>query len=203
MRTGLPQVLRAEQALLGAVLADPVGQAHVLDLVQHEDMTRPYHGQVLAAMKRLRERGVAPGPLQVHEEVRKDPDLPRSLSHDGVPIAGLMEAARPGHAPAYAAMVMGSGIRQRMALAASRMSQVAEGADLNAALRMAGQATWELDRCRARWETLPEPLRGELPVPFRDPCRSGKTTPHSGGSAPKTGPPTARPLTSTDSLQSS
>ncbi len=169
MRTGLPQVLRAEQALLGAVLADPAGQAHVLDLVQHEDMTRPYHGQVLVAMKRLRERGVAPGPLQVYDEVRQDPDLLRSLSHDGVPIAGLMEAApRPGHAPAYAAMVMGNGIRQRIALAASRMSQVAQGGDLNAALRMAGQARWELDRCRARWEALPEPLRGEPPVPSRD-----------------------------------
>jgi hypothetical protein len=169
MRDGVRPVVGAEQALLGAVLADPAGQAPVLDLVHVEDMTRPYHGQVLAVMKRLRERGVAPGPLQVHEEVKKDPDLPRSLSHDGVQIADLMEAApRPGHARAYAAMVMGSGIRQRMALAASRMSQVAEGGDMNAALRMARQARWELDRCRARWEALPEPMRGELSGPSRD-----------------------------------
>ncbi len=53
----------AEQALLGAVLCDPAGQQHVLDLVRRDDMHRPWQGQVLAAMQRLRTRGVLPGPV--------------------------------------------------------------------------------------------------------------------------------------------
>jgi replicative DNA helicase len=168
MRTGVPPVVRAEQALLGAVLSDPAGQAHLLDLVNPDDMARPYHGQVLAAMQRLRSRGTVPGPLAVHEEIKKDPDLPRSFSHDGILLANLMEAApRTGHAPAYAAMVAGSGIRQRIARVASRMTQAAESQDLDAALAMTAQARQELGRCRARWEALPEPMRRELPVPAR------------------------------------
>jgi replicative DNA helicase len=157
--------IRAEQALLGAVLSDPDGQAHLLDLMNPDDMARPYHGQVLAVMQRLRSSGAVPGPLAVYEEIKKDPDLPRVVSHDGVLLASLMEAApRTDHAPAYAAMVAGSGIRQRIALAASRMTQAADGQDLDAALAMTAQARQEIGRCRARWEALPEPMRRELPV---------------------------------------
>jgi DnaB helicase-like protein len=162
--------IRAEQALLGAVLSDPAGQAYLLDLVEPRDMGRPYHGQVLVAMQRLRGRGVVPGPLAVYEEIKKDPDLPRIVSHDGVLIASLMEAApRSNHGSAYAAMVVGSGIRQRIALVGSRMAQAADGQDLDTAFAMVAQAREELDRCRARWEALPEPMRRELPVPARDP----------------------------------
>ena len=162
--------VRAEQALLGALLSDPAGQADLLDLVETGDMARPYHGQVLAAMQRLRGGGVPPGPLAVYEEIKKDQDLPRSVSHDGVLLAGLMEAApRTNHARAYAAMVIGSGIRQRVARAASRMTQAAGGQDLEAALAMAARTRQELARCQARWEALPAPMRRELPAPARDP----------------------------------
>jgi hypothetical protein len=163
--------IQAERALLGAVLLDPAGQQHVLDLVRREDMDRPYHGQVLAAMQRLRERAQIPGPLQVYEEVKNDTDLPRSVSHDGVLLAVLMEAApRPSHAPAYAAMVIDAGIRRQLSLAGSRMAQAAgdDGADLETALQVAGLARRELDACRARWGSLPERMRRELPVPRRE-----------------------------------
>ncbi|HCU94132.1 MAG TPA: hypothetical protein DHU96_15960 [Actinobacteria bacterium] len=75
MKAGLSPAIRAEQALLGAVLLDPSGQGHLLRLVQPGDMARPFHGQVLTAMQRLQEQGVPPGPMAVHEEVKKDPDL--------------------------------------------------------------------------------------------------------------------------------
>jgi hypothetical protein len=170
MRRGTPLVIRAEQALLGAILSDPAGQAHLLDLVEPDDMSRPYHGQVLVAMQRLRGSGTAPGPQAVYEEIKKDPDLPRCVSHDGVLLAGLMEAApRSDHAPAYAVMVAGGGIRRQIALAASRMTQAADGQDLEAALGMAAEASREIERCRMRWDALPEPMRRELPVPARDP----------------------------------
>jgi replicative DNA helicase len=76
MKHGVPPTIRAEQALLGAVLSDPVGQAHLLELVNAEDMTRPYHAQVLQAMQRLSRRGVAPAPMTVYQEVQNDPDMP-------------------------------------------------------------------------------------------------------------------------------
>jgi replicative DNA helicase len=166
MKVGVHPVIRAEQALLGSVLADPAGQAWLLDLVEPGDLVRPYHGQVLAAMNRVRGRGAAPGTLAVHEEIKKDTDLPKSVSSDGVLLADLMEAApRPAHAPAYAAMVISTGIHRRLSLAASRVSQAAEGSNARAALRMAAQARRELDECQARWEALPEPMRRELPAP--------------------------------------
>lgn len=166
MKAGLPLAIRAEQALLGAVLLDPAGQGHLLDLIATEDMTRPYHGQVLAAMQRVRRRAAVPAPLAVHEEVTKDPDMPRGLSRDGVPLADLMEAApRSDHAPAYAAMVIGSGLRRHMWLAAGRMSQAAETGDLESALRMTDRARQELHQCRVRWEGLPAQIRREMPLP--------------------------------------
>ena len=113
--------IRAEQAMLGAVLSDPAGQQHILDLVEPADMRRPWHGQVLAAMERLRQREVAPGPLEVYRELQNDPDLPSGIARNGVLLADLMEAApRTMHAGAYAAMVIEGGIRQRMGLAAGR-----------------------------------------------------------------------------------
>jgi hypothetical protein len=163
--------VQAEQALLGAVLSDPAGQQQVLELVRRDDMRRPWHGQVFDAMQRLRSRGVPPGPVEVYEELKESPDLPRPVSHDGVPLAGLMAAApRPGHAPAYAAMVIEGGIRQRIELAGSRMEQAAgdPGASLDGALHMTGLARRHIAECRARWEALPEPVRREVAVPRRD-----------------------------------
>ena len=126
MKRGVPHTIRAEQALLGAVLSDPAGQAQLLDLVTAEDMTRPYHAQVLQAMQRLHGRGVAPTPAAVYQEIQNDPDMPRHLSHDGIQLADLMEASpRSAHAPAYAAMVIDTGLRRRIELSASRMKQAA------------------------------------------------------------------------------
>ena len=138
----------AEQALLGSILLDPAGEQHVLDLVQCDDMRRPWHGQVVAAMQRLRGRGVLPAPIEVYEELTKDPDLPRTASSDAVPLVNLMEAGHAPHAPAYAAMVIDGGIRQRLALAGSRMTQAAEDAEgepLEAALRQTEAARRDLD----------------------------------------------------------
>lgn len=152
--------------MLGAVLSDPAGQQHVLDLVAAADMSRPWHGQVLAAMQRLRGRGAAPGPLEVYRELRNDPDLPPAIAGNGVLLADLMEAApRTAHAAAYAAMVIEGGIRQRMLLAGARLAQVAESGDPEEALHQAGLARRELGECRARWLALPDPVRRELPAP--------------------------------------
>ena len=95
--------IRAEQALLGAVLLDPASQQHVLGLVKPGDFGRPWHGQVLAAMRRVQARGGVPGPAEVYTELQNDSDLPRSVSQDAVPLVTWMEAApQAGHVEAYA-----------------------------------------------------------------------------------------------------
>jgi replicative DNA helicase len=161
--------VRVEQAMLGAVLSDLTGQPQVLDWVEPGDMCRPWHGQVLAAMQRLRGRGTPPGPLEVYAELQKDPDLPASVRQDAVLLADLMAAApSAGHAQHYAVMVVEGGIRQRMRRAGSRMAQAAGTGDLAAALRLTGHAREELNASRARWLALPERLRRQPPAPARD-----------------------------------
>jgi replicative DNA helicase len=162
--------IRAEQALLGAVLCDPAGQCYLLDLVEPDDMRRPWHAQVLRAMQRVRVGRQLPGPMQVYAELQKDPDLPPSVARDGVLVAELMAAAPdPRHGEAYACQVIEGGIRQRLNLAGSRLAQAAETGDLAAAIHQAAQAGDELKRCRDRWLRLPEWLRHELPqAPRRD-----------------------------------
>jgi replicative DNA helicase len=161
--------VRAEQALLGAVLSDPQGQQHVLDWMRPGDMYRPYHGQVLAAMLRLRDRGVVPGPLAVHEELARDPDLPEQVARDGARLAGLMGAApQPRHAPSYAGIVVEERIRDQVHLAGSRLAQAADRGNIESAMAAARRARQQLEACRARWQTLPESVRRDLPVPARD-----------------------------------
>jgi len=170
------QGVGAEQALLGAVLADPPGQQHLLDLVEPDDMFRPWHGQVLAAMQRLRGRGQLPSPQNVYQEIQHDPDLPRSVALDAVPLAGLLgKSPRAAHAGTYAAIVVEGGIRRRLKLAGSRLVQAAEGGDLDVALGQAARACAGLVACAARWATLPARLRSEpARLPAEEPWRPGR-----------------------------
>src|ERR1700691_2226764 len=152
----------SEQALLGAVLADPPGQQHLLDLVEPGDMFRPWHGQVLAAMQRLRDRGQLPSPQNVYQEIQHDPDLPRSVALDAVPLADLLgKSPRTTHAGTYAAIVVETGIRRRLQLAGSRLAQAAEDGDLDVALGQVARARSGLVACAARWTALPARLRSE------------------------------------------
>jgi replicative DNA helicase len=161
--------LSAEQALLGAVLSDPAGQVGVLDLVAPEDMSRPWHGQVLAAMQRLRQQHTPPGPQQVRQELLADPDLPSNVALDAIPLVDLLEAApHPRHTPAYAALVIEGSIRERIWLAGSRMTQAADGDSPGPALHAARQAARDVQECQARWEALPASIRRELPAPACD-----------------------------------
>jgi len=152
--------IRVEQALLGSVLLEPAGQQHVLDLIEPGDMCRPWHGQVLSAMQRARAKGLPPGPAEVYEELRHDPDLPETVSQDAVPLIDLMEAAPSAqHCAAYAAIVGENGIRQRIELTGSRLAQAADTGDLEAALRQCAPARRELSAGHARWLAIPEPFR--------------------------------------------
>jgi hypothetical protein len=171
----------AEQALLGAVLCDPARHQHALDRVEPGDMLRPWHGQVLAAMRRLRDRGQLPDAPAVYRELRADPDLPASVSRDAVPLASLMEAApRPQHAPAYAAIVVEAAIRRNLSLSASRLAQSAEPGDLAEALRQAASIRDDITACAARWASIPQhgrPPGSESRAAKNPRPRNGSTAP--------------------------
>jgi hypothetical protein len=77
-----------------------------------------------------------------------------------------MEASpRTRHAPAYAAIVVDSGIRRRLELVGTRLTQAAESGDLDLMRHQAAHGRQEFEACRARWRALPERLRRELSFP--------------------------------------
>jgi hypothetical protein len=166
----------AEQALLGAVLADPPGQQYLLGLVEPGDMFRPWHGQVLAAMQRLRGRGQLPSPQNVYQEMQHDPDLPRSVALNAVPVADLLgKSPRAAHAGTYAAIVVEAAIRRRLQLTGSRVAQATEDGDLDVALGQAARARADLEACAARWTALPARLRNEPGrLPAEEPWHPGR-----------------------------
>jgi hypothetical protein len=182
--------VEAEQALLGAVLADPPGQQHLLDLVEPGDMFRPWHGQVLAAMERLRGRGQLPSPQNVYQEIQHDPDLPRSVALDAVPLAGLLgKSPRAAHAGTYAAIVVETGIRRRLQLAGARVAQAAEDGDLDVALGQIAKARAGLMACAARWTALPARLRNESGrLPIEEPWRPGREDTGAAGALSQASP---------------
>ena len=158
--------VQAERALLGAVLLDPAAQQRVLDLVQPDDMRLPWHAQVLEAMQRVRAREAFPDPMAVYAELQNDPDLPATVSQDGVLVADLMEAAPTArHARAYAALVIEGSLREQVHMAGTRVVQAAGTRQPELVLRRAADGTSILGECQARWRALPEPFRRELSAP--------------------------------------
>lgn len=168
--------VHAERALLGVMLTDLRARREILRIISAEDFSRPWHGQVFAAMQRLSEKGGVSGPQEVYAALTRDPDLPRSVSHDAIPLAGLLNAApRSAHAPAYAGIVIGAAIRREITLGGGRMRQAAETSDqsvddlaLEAARAVVTRAGRDAGACRRRWERLPGPVRRELPAAQRD-----------------------------------
>jgi hypothetical protein len=164
-------ILRAERALLGAVLHEPAARGPMLDHVAAADFQRPWHAQVHAAMQRIRARGELSGPHQVRAELRNDPDVPEHVHGQAWLITDLMhDCPRPAHAPSYAGMVAESGIRRGLGHTAARMQQAAAGgpANFESALDMTARARANLEKSRLRWETLPPEARREIPGPNRD-----------------------------------
>ena len=157
--------IEAEQALLGAVLSYPSGQAHALDHVNPGDFVRPYHRQVFDAMQRIRARGEVPGPHEVRAELRADPDMPEHVHDQPWLITDLMhEAPRSGHAVAYAGLVAENGIRQGLDISGMRMVQAAEldnDSALEVALRLSADARRELNMAQARWAALRPGAQGD------------------------------------------
>jgi hypothetical protein len=96
----------------------------MLDLVVPGDMYRPWHAQVLAAMRQARARGAFPGRAEPTVSCETIRIFRAPWWRMAVALTSLMEAApRREHAPAYASMVVEGGIRRHVELAGARLVQ--------------------------------------------------------------------------------
>jgi replicative DNA helicase len=158
--------VRAEQALLGAILSEPRRWRHLLAVFEPDDMFRPYHAQVAVAMRRLHDRGEDPGPHEVRAELARDLEMRQQVALDGTLLHTLMAAApAPAHPDRYAAIVVEGSLRRSITELGTRMTQAARGASMESALEVSAQARERLQIMQARWGALPAQMRQSLRIP--------------------------------------
>ncbi len=126
--------------------------------------------------------GLVPGPLEVYAELKNDPDLPASVSHDAALLADLMHAApRAGHAPVYAGMVIRAAMRRDLGLFGGQLRQAAEAGEesvgdweLASVRDLAARVRRDLAARRCRLGSLPAVMRQELAVPSAESSAHGE-----------------------------
>ncbi|MGC4998482.1 DnaB-like helicase N-terminal domain-containing protein [Streptomyces sp. DT195] len=181
-------LLRAEQAVLGAVLLDPDQLSH-LDWLAPDHFHRPVHQALFAALRQLHSDGhpavsaEEPAPTSPARGAWPDgiavgasPPALRQWVADGVDGASLhirgltasyahtlMSACpRPAHAPVYGRMVLEGAIHRTVAQHAIRLHQVARAdalkREVEGALRSADILTGVLTDLARRWGTDPRPV---------------------------------------------
>ncbi|WP_432063501.1 DnaB-like helicase N-terminal domain-containing protein [Streptomyces sp. S1] len=171
-------LLKAEQAVLGAVLLDPDQLAH-LDWLAPDHFYRPVHQALFAALRTLRSDG--------HPAVGAEGPVPLSWVTDAVDEAGrhvrgltavyphllISACPRPAHAPVYGRMVLEGAIHRTVAEHAIRLHQVARAdalqGEVEGALRSADVLTGVLTDLACRWGTEPRPV-APTTAPTADPA---------------------------------
>ncbi|MEV4555743.1 DnaB-like helicase N-terminal domain-containing protein [Kitasatospora sp. NPDC049285] len=160
-------LLRAEQAVLGAVLLDP-GQLTALSWLAPDHFCRPVHRALFAAMCKLHAEG-RPTPTDKGEvplEWVTDTIAEASLNVRGLSasyahtlIAGC---PRPGHAPVYGRMVLEGAIHRTVTQHAVRLHQAARAdslqGEVDSALHQAEVLADVLADLALRWGTEPRPV---------------------------------------------
>ncbi|WP_326765310.1 helicase DnaB [Streptomyces sp. NBC_01591] len=160
-------LLRAEQAVLGAVLIDP-GQLTRLDWLAPDHFYRPVHQALFGALRTLRDDG--------HSALSDDGPVPLSWVNNAVDEAGLhvrglttsyahtliSACPRFEHAPVYGRMVLEGAIHRTIAQHAIRLHQAARAdavqGEVEGALRTADVLTGVLTDLARRWGTDPRPV---------------------------------------------
>ncbi|WP_435190999.1 DnaB-like helicase N-terminal domain-containing protein [Streptomyces sp. bgisy126] len=160
-------LLKAEQAVLGAVFLDPGQLAH-LDWLAPEHFYRPVHQALFAALRTLRSDG--------HPAIGAKGPVPLSWVTDAIEEAGrhvrgltaaythslISACPRPAHAPVYGRMVLEGAIHRTVAEHATRLHQVARAdalqGEVAGALRSADVLTGVLTDLARRWGTEPRPV---------------------------------------------
>ncbi|MFF2503575.1 DnaB-like helicase N-terminal domain-containing protein [Streptomyces sp. NPDC058067] len=160
-------LLRAEQAVLGAVLIDP-GQLTRLDWLAPDHFYRPVHEALLSALRMLRNDG--------HPALAADGPVPLSWVTDAVDEASLhvrgltpsyahtliSACPRSEHAPVYGRMVLEGAIHRTIAQHAIRLHQAARAdvvqGEVEGALGTADVLTGVLTDLARRWGIDPRPV---------------------------------------------
>ncbi|WP_033223540.1 DnaB-like helicase N-terminal domain-containing protein [Streptomyces virginiae] len=160
-------LLKAEQAVLGAVLLDP-GQLSQLEWLAPDHFYRPVHQALFAALRKLRGDG--------HPAVEGEGPVPLSWVTDAVAEAGLhvrgltasyahllvSACPRPAHAAVYGRMLLEGAIHRTVAQHAIRLHQEARAGalqgEVEGALRYADVLTGVLTDLARRWGTEPRPV---------------------------------------------
>ncbi|MFE5733543.1 DnaB-like helicase N-terminal domain-containing protein [Streptomyces sp. NPDC056528] len=171
-------LLKAEQAVLGAVLLDPDQLAH-LDWLAPDHFYRPVHQALFAALRTLRSDG--------HPAIDAEGPVPLSWVTDAVDEASrhvrgltavyphllISACPRPAHAPVYGRMVLEGAIHRTVAEHATRLHQVARAdalqGEVEGALRSADVLTGVLTDLACRWGTEPRPV-APTTAPTADPA---------------------------------
>jgi hypothetical protein len=166
-------LLRAEQALLGAILLNPA-QLDRVTWLQPDDFTHPAHTALFAAARDLAQAGhpapttEGPPPLAWLADVtNKASTRTRGLT---MPYLHTLAGACPHaeHAPVYGRMVLESAVRRRILQHATRLHLSARAAllhgDVGEALRHADALTRTLNDLAERWGIRFHPVRPFSPL---------------------------------------
>jgi replicative DNA helicase len=173
--------VRAEQALLGAILADEQARATTPDIggprlldelarwVMPGDFLRPYHRQVWGAVQAVRRRRELATPEAVREELSRSPQLRAETAQDGLLLHQLV-ARTPvtSRAPLYGGMVVEASLHRDMYTEAVRLDQQAREGDPDRVIEAQARARARVGVLRGRWERVPDAVRAHLdrPVTF-------------------------------------
>lgn len=160
-------LMRAEQAVLGAVLLDP-GQLLRLDWLSPDHFDRPVHRALFTALLKLQ--------ADNHPALAAESAVPLSWVTDTVAEAGLhvrgltpvyahtlvSACPRPEHAPVYGRMVLEGAIHRSVTEHAIRLHQAARAdaaqGEVAGALHQADVLVGVLDDLAERWGAEPRPV---------------------------------------------
>lgn len=167
-------LLRAEQAVLGAVLLDP-GQLTRLDWLSPEHFSRPVHRALFAAMRTLHTAAhpavsaEAEGVVPLSWVTGTVDEASRHVRGLTAPYAHTLIAACPrsGHAPLYGRMVLEGAIHRTVTEHAVHLHQAARAdalrGDVEDALHQADVLAGVLGDLAYRWGTEPRPQAPTTP----------------------------------------
>jgi replicative DNA helicase len=171
-------LLRAEEALLGAVLLDP-GQLDRLAWLHPGDFYRPAHAALFSAA-RSAERPSGPGPVPVGWPNRILAEAATRTRGLGASHLHALVGACPHahHAPVYGRMVLEGAIHRSVLQHATRLHQAVRGArvrgDASQAVGSAEVFSLHLDAAARRWGSTP---RTTAPAPAPAPATMQESAP--------------------------
>lgn len=148
----------SERAFVGALLHLPAQQVvPLIGFVQHDDLDDPRLRVIYRLAGQLAVKGTRPDPAAVHGLARSsgavmNADLPALT---GLLVDLLTEVPIPQAATAYARSVVEASVRRRVTMAATRLSQAAEGSDVDTLAHLVADEAYALQTALQRLTVAP------------------------------------------------